>query len=469
MIRRPRTLRQRLTAYYAGVLAVALALYGALMFIVLRRHAYAELDHRLQEDIELAVRQAELGSDGLPHWRHVESFAVIEEEEEGGHWAETWTAAGELVLAASTAEALSLGPAPTADEAAGGAHSGRVGARELRLLTRPARIGGAPFLLRAAISEAPLHARLRELLSGLVVAFPAVLGVAVLGGLAIAGRALRPLSEMAARARRITAERLSERLDPGAAGGELAQLATAFNEAFLRLEASFEQLRRFTADASHELRTPLTALRSVGEVGLAPGRSAAQYREVVASMLEEVDRLTRLVDALLQLSRGEAGGATLALEPLEAWALARDVAAQIAVLAEERGQQLACGPEVAAPVRGDRIVLRMALMNLINNAIEYGPVGGRVEVETTATRSEVTVAVRDEGRGIATEHQERVFDLFFRIDRDRTTAPDGAGLGLALARWAAQAHGGRIELQSAPGTGSTFRLILPRAEDSARK
>ena len=446
---------------------MALVVYASGTYLILRRHAHAELDHRLEEDVARVGRRAEVDPFGQPRWRHPEEFAPPSLDPERGHWAEIWSGAGEVLLRGTTAEPLDLGPAPTPAEIAAGPADVRVGSRLLRTMTRPERIDGHSLLVRVAISEASLHARLRELAIGLGFAVPLVLGVAVLGGLVIAGRALSPLTEMAARAHRISAERLSERLDVRGAGGELEQLASAFNEAFARLEHSFDQLRRFTADASHELRTPLTALRSVGEVGLAPGRSAQEYREVVASMLEEADRLTRLIDALLQLSRAEAGRVPLELETLDVGGLAGDIAQQLVVLAEERGQQLAGPGGVAAPVTGDRVVLRMALMNLIDNAIKYGRVGGRVDVQTTATEREVSIAVRDDGPGIAVEHQERVFDRFFRIDRDRAAVRGGAGLGLALARWAAQAHGGRIDLESAPGKGSTFRLVLPRAASSA--
>lgn len=446
-----------------GLLAVALSLYGAGTYVVLRRHARVELEHRLEEDLRRAVRDLELGPAGAARWRHADDYVGGSSAPDRGHWAEIWTPAGDLLLSGTTAVPLVLGPAPTAVEAVAAPASLRLGNRWLRVMTRERVIDGGPLRIRVAISESTLHAREGELLFGLGLGFIVVLGLAVAGGRLLAARALSPLAVMAARAHRISAERLSDRLDARGAGGELEQLADAFNDAFARLEASFEQLRRFTADASHELRTPLTALRSVGEVGLAPGHSADQYREVVASMLEEADRLTRMVDTLLQLSRAEAGRIPLTLEALDASELAAWVVAQIAVLAEERGQQLTCDSQVVAPVQGDRVVLHMALMNLVDNAIKYGRVGGRVEVQVEADETEVRVAVRDDGPGIAPEHRERVFDRFFRVDRDRGRAPGGAGLGLALARWAAEAHEGRIELQSEVGAGTTFRLVLPRA------
>jgi heavy metal sensor kinase len=446
------------------VLGLTLALYGAGTWALLRSHARDELDHRLEEDLGRAVRGAAVAADGTVWWRNPAEFARRTSDPSRGHWAEIWSGEGRLLLDGATSQPLELGPVPSTHELHAEPRSRRIDGRRVRVMARLQPIDGQLFAVRVAISEEPMHHRLGDLLKGLAAAFPLMLGLAALGGRAVLGRALAPLAEMARRAHRISAERLSDRLAVPEDGGELAQLAAAFNEAFARLEQSFGQLQRFTADASHELRTPLTALRSVGEVGLAPGKSAAEYREVVASMLEEADRLTRLVDALLQLSRAEAGRLALHVERLDLGALACDVAQQLAVLAEERGQQLACDSCARAEIDGDRVVLRMAVMNLIDNAIKYGRVGGRVELATT-TRDDgaIDVAIRDDGPGISPEHHERVFDRFFRVDRDRARVPGGAGLGLALARWAAEAHGGRIELESTPGAGSTFRLVLPAA------
>jgi heavy metal sensor kinase len=249
---------------------------------------------------------------------------------------------------------------------------------------------------------------------------------------------------------------------------EFGRLATVFNETLARLEESFERLRRFTSDASHELRTPLTAIRAVGEVGLREPRRAEQYREIVGSMLEEVDRLARLVDSLLTLSRADAGRITLHPERVDLAALAREVSAHLGVLAEEKRERLdldAAGPvEIAA----DRAILRLAVVNLIDNAIKYAPPGSAVGVAVAADDGTARLAVRDRGPGIAREHQARVFDRFHRADAGRSRDAGGAGLGLAIARWAVEAHGGRIEVESADGEGSTFTIVLPIRRDAAQ-
>jgi len=267
---------------------------------------------------------------------------------------------------------------------------------------------------------------------------------------------------MADRARTITAERLSERLPVENPGDEVGRLAVVFNETLARLEQSFDRLRRFTADASHELRTPLTALRTVGEVGLREPRDPAAYREVIGSMLEEVDRVTRLVESLLLLSRADAGQVPLRREPLEVSALVREVAERLGVLAEEKRVRVSVEAPPSPGVQGDPTLLRQALENLLDNAIRLSPEGGTVRIAVRDAGGALAIEVGDEGPGIAPEHRARVFDRFYRVDEARSRDRGGAGLGLAIAWWAVEAHGGRIELESEVGKGSTFRIVLPR-------
>jgi heavy metal sensor kinase len=266
---------------------------------------------------------------------------------------------------------------------------------------------------------------------------------------------------MAQRARRLSAERLGERLPVAAHDEELAQLARAFNDTLARLEESFERMRRFTADASHELRTPLTALRTVGEVGLQRARSTEELREVVGSMLEEADRLTRLIDSLLQLSRADAGEIVLSPEWTPACHLACDAATRLSVLAEERGQTLSVDARERMCVMVDRLMFRQALVNLIDNAIKYGPANRPIVVAVRVAPQSIAFEVQDEGPGVPPEHRAHVFDRFYRVDHGRSPGRGGFGLGLALVRWVAQAHEGSVELESGPQGGCRFRIVLP--------
>jgi len=267
---------------------------------------------------------------------------------------------------------------------------------------------------------------------------------------------------MTRRAEHITAERLNERLPVENSEDELGHLATVFNKTLARLEQSFEQLRRFTADASHELRTPLTAIRSVGEVGLQKDGSAAQYRDIIGSMLEEANHLTRLVDSLLTISRADAGHIQLNRVQTGLMDLAQESAALLEVLAEEKGQQISVQGDQSVAVYADRVILRQALVNLIDNAVKYSPPAGKISVYVKRLDSkEAMVEVEDSGPGIAPEHQSKIFDRFYRSDKARSREAGGAGLGLSIAKWAVESHGGLIELQCGDSSGCTFRVRLP--------
>jgi heavy metal sensor kinase len=266
---------------------------------------------------------------------------------------------------------------------------------------------------------------------------------------------------MAATARRITAESLAERLPVENPEDEFGRLATVFNDTLSRLQDSFERLRRFTADASHELRTPLTAIRSVGEVALQSQRDPAAYREVIGSMLEEVDRLTRLVENLLTLTRAESGRIQPRREAVDVGVLATSVADHLRILAEEKDQRLSVDVHGDVKAECDPATLRQGLVNLVDNAIKYTPAKGLIDVDVTHGPSgEVVVEVRDTGPGIPAQHRERVFERFYRVDAARARESGGMGLGLAIARWAVEANGGRIELESEEGQGSVFRMIV---------
>src|SRR5262249_45774353 len=207
------------------------------------------------------------------------------------------------------------------------------------------------------------------------------------------------------------------------------------SDTFARLESSFDRLRRFTADASHELRTPLSVIRGIGEIGLGETRSPAEYKQAMGSMLEEVDRLTNLVDTLLRLSYGDAGTVRLSREAVNLGQLTRDVASSLLVLAEERNQRFDLdAPDVV--IDADRLVLREAMTNVLDNAIKYSPSSSVIRIHVSAETGQATVTVADQGPGIAPEYRERIFDRFFRLDEARSRDSGGTGLGLAIAKWA---------------------------------
>jgi len=311
--------------------------------------------------------------------------------------------------------------------------------------------------------EARIEQQLGEVLLVLVVGLPVIVGLAGVGGYVLARRALAPIDHLAADARRITAERLHERLSVSNTHDEIGRLAAVINETFARLESSFDQLRRFTADASHELRTPLSVIRGIGELGLRETRTPAEYKDAMGSMLEEVDRLTRLVDTLLQLSRGDAGTIRLSHERIDLADLARGVVVSLGILAEERQQRFQVDAPAAVPVLADRLVLRDAVANLVDNALKYGPAESAVDVAVCRQGDRAVLTIADQGPGIPIEHRDRIFDRFYRVDEGRSREMGGAGLGLAIAKWAVESNGGTIALVSNAHSGAAFRITLPLA------
>jgi signal transduction histidine kinase len=228
-------------------------------------------------------------------------------------------------------------------------------------------------------------------------------------------------------------------------------------------------MRRFTADISHELRTPLTAMRSVGEIGLRTGRGERMYRGIIGSMLEEADRLSCLVDRLLALSRAETGQARLSLEELDPSELARDVALHLGVLAEEKRQQLTVEDQGAPMAVADRLVLRQALINLVDNAIKYTPSAGQIHIRVSSSDGSAHIDVCDSGPGVGGDAPKRIFDRYYRDPQSHDAPVGGSGLGLAIAKWAVEVNGGKLSLEHSSPSGSTFRIALPATSLRARR
>jgi heavy metal sensor kinase len=445
----PPSVRARLTLWYAGVLTLIICIFSAGILLFVAARLYAGLDAQLAREIATIGKMYREEPDELKdlasHWG-ITLFQV----EEGGsirYQTEAWEREG---------LARSLQTSDTASPLSWAAPSGRH--------YRVQNISGSSYGVAAAIEENSLRDTLWTLAGILAMGIPFAVGLAIAGGYFLAGRVLAPVGAMADKARQITAESLAERLPVDNAEDEFGRLATVFNDTLSRLQDAFERLRRFTADASHELRTPLTAMRSVGEVALRDTLDAGAYRDVIGSMLEEVDRLTRLVESLLTLTRADSGRIQLAPETLDLVALAGNVIDQLRVLADEKQQDITIRAPNAVPAVGDAALVHHALMNVIHNAIKYTPNGGTISVELNAMNAgRAVIEVRDTGPGIPAAHRDHIFDRFYRVDAGRSREEGGIGLGLAIARWAIEANGGHIELASDGERGSLFRVLLPIA------
>ncbi|MGH7970812.1 MAG: ATP-binding protein, partial [Limisphaerales bacterium] len=460
----PRNVRTRLTLWYVTVLAGVLLIYGgstsALMFLRLR----TQLDRLAVEDLETVEGFLTFDASGKLFLRndyHDHPYPLQMQE----RLMEVWSGDGKVLYRNELLGDRALGepPAPGEGAVSYSQRSARLpdGTR-VRLISKRHTIEGHPTLIRLGFDEASLWRSFWEAVLGLIAGLPLALGIAGAAGYFLARRALSPIERMARRAHEINAERLHARLDVENPDDELGRLAQAFNETLARLERSFDQLRRFTSDAAHELRTPLTAIRSVGEVGLQSESLGTHYREVIGSMLEESGRLGRLVDSLLTIARADAGQIRLEREPILLLPFVCEVTSLVDVLAEEKHQRLSVHGDISGQVQADRIILRQVLINLLDNAIKHSPRGETISVRVLAWGDgAIAVEVEDSGPGIPLEHRERVFDRFYRIDEARSREEGGAGLGLALAKWGAEAHAGRLELDCPAGRGCIFRIVLP--------
>ena len=284
------------------------------------------------------------------------------------------------------------------------------------------------------------------------------------GGYILARKSLAPVVAMGAQARRIGATNLHERLPVQNANDELGQLATIFNDLLNRLDQSFERQRRFIADASHELRTPLAILRGEAEVALSQkGRKAEEYLESLWVLHQETSRLIKIVEDLFTLTRADSGQYRLTPQDVYVEEVAADCAHSVRTLAREKNIELKVDAGSECLVQGDPDLLRRMILNLLDNAIKYTGPGGRVEIACRKGAEGCEVHVKDSGSGIPAELQPRVFERFFRVDQARSRAANdgGAGLGLSIAQWIAQAHQGRLELVHSDARGSHFAVYLP--------
>jgi heavy metal sensor kinase len=440
------SVRFRLTLWYTLILALLVLAFSSAVYLFVKASLFQQLNQQL--DGEFSAIAGEVSEDP----------GDIRELEPEGAARLFFVAQGPNVLFRSASyqqaglpEILTAPAVPVRTVRSSTGH-------RFRLFSGLTKDG---FLLTVAQDEETLWSILHTLFLILALALPSALILAAVGGYVMASRLLLPVAAMARTAEKISAENLSERLPVRNPGDEFGKLASVFNHTLTRLQDAFERLQRFTSDASHELRTPLTDIQSVGEVALQEDLDAESYRDRIGSMLEETARLTRLVESLLLLTRADSGRFAMNRKDLDLTALVEKAVEDMRVLAEEKNQRLTA--DLRGPVRAnvDEDVLRRALINILDNAIKYTPPGGTISVSLGERGGLRAITVTDSGPGIAAEHREKIFDRFYRVDKDRSRDVGGAGLGLAIAKWAVEANGGRIELESDERHGSTFRIVLP--------
>ena len=463
-----RSVRFRLALWYAAATALVLIAFAWFVYEVIEHRLGAEIDRQLRIDFDLIEAQLGIDPQGKVQWKvrgahGDEGFARI------SAWFDVWSENRELLLRhwpvpeENIKDALPPPQNSTLKFMTLELEHGLFA----RVMERPGRVQGLSVIIRVFRDQTEMRRTLSEIVEVSVLGFPLAVALSAIGGYLVATRSLAPLDAMARQARHITSESLSKRLPNPNPNDELGRLASVFNETLSRLEASFTELQRFTADASHELRSPLTALRAVGEVALRDGCDPAMLRETIASMLEEAQRLTDLVDALLTLARMDTTKTAAAREEVNIAALFEEIRDQFEVLASEKRQTLAVASDHNVTVLTDRTLLRLALVNLVHNAIRHSPSNSQISLNAARRANKIDISVKDSGPGIAPEYHERIFERFFRVDRARSRARGGAGLGLAIAKQAVERNGGRITLESDADHGSLFRIELPLSATKA--
>lgn len=457
-----RTVKLRLTLWYAAATSVVLAVFAWVAYEVVEHRLGAELDRQLRIDFDLVEAQLDADFSGNIRWlvqgaHGDEGFARL------SAWFEVWSEDKQLLfrhwpVRESEIKNALLAPVESSlrfrtVELEPGLH--------VRLMERPARVRERGVILRIFRDETNVRHTLREIVEVFVLAAPLAVALAALGGYVVAQRSLKPVAAMAEQARKISSESLGERLPNSNPHDELGQLAAVINETLQRLENSFSELKRFTADASHELRTPLTALRAVGEVALRQaGDNAVALRETISSMLEEAQYLNDLIESLLTLARMEGKKISTKPELVNLAEVANEVRDNLNVVAAENYQTIELAGDEDITVVADRLLVRQALINIVHNAVRYSRAQTRIIIRTTERNAEAIIEVVDQGPGIPPEHQQKIFERFYRVDKARSRPEGGHGLGLAIAKWSIEHQGGRIELDSEYGKGSVFRIVL---------
>src|SRR5215472_5934432 len=446
-------LRVRLTLWYGSALALVLIAFSTILYLVTARSLRDAVDQSLEETASAAVRSLEERG-FLPLIDEEELLSQFPELARIDKFFQIFSPSGTITIRSPNVKQHEV---PLSRQALEVAFSGRTVFESAKYPKEPPlRLISVPIIYRGNL-----------LYIVLVVTMPLALAVSLAGGWFLAGRALRPVDAMTLAAQRIAGGDLTQRLTVPQSGDEIGRLAGTFNNMIARLETSFRQIRQFTSDASHELRTPLTVMKGETELVLRRPRPLKDYQSVLESNLEEIDRMTNIVDELLFLSRADMGEVKMASLPVKLESLVEDIHRQATLLGQDRHIEVLLGTMTPAVVLGDELRLRELLLNLVENAIKYSHPGGKVEVTLLTEGQQARVSVTDQGIGVSDEDQKRIFDRFFRTDEARAHTKKGTGLGLAICAWIAEAHKGKISVVSAPGQGSTFTVTLPVAPSSA--
>jgi len=466
-----RSIRFRLAAWYAGLLAGLLVLFGVFIYFTLEQFLEISLRETLSREAQT------IGEALLRNVNDTGEDYVIKEMEE--HFAPRITSRflrvtrkdGSLLYESGLPENHAFDPRQIPTERLDGLRQWReeqvTDGSALLIYSLPfADRAGNPYLIQAGAPYEQVQSVLHELLFSLAIALPLIVGIAVGGGYLFMRKAVQPLNEIATTAERITSRNLNERVPVAPTGDEIEKLGISLNRMMARLEESFHHINRFSADASHEIRTPLAIIRGELENAHHSPEMTPEMRETVRSALEEAERLSRIVEQLLEISRLEAGETLVDRSRFDFTEMTRSTVEQMRLLAEEKRLQLIFEGADPLDIEGDRMRLKQIVVNLVDNAIKYTPEGGSISVSNFGMDGKAVLEVADSGIGVPPEAAAHIFDRFYRVDKARSRQLGGTGLGLAIVKSICIAYGGTIAIRYPDGPGVVFRVELPL--DSSR-
>ena len=452
--------RLRLTVWYVLLLGLTLVLFSFYLHLRLERSLAAQLDDALQVAASQALALVS-ADQGQPAFGTTDAAqTVLRRLTQAGFAGRLTAPDGTVWDGFGDAQRVPAGPPPVP-----GWSSVEVKDTDWRVYSQPLDAPeGRPVWLQVARSLAPIEQASESLFVQIMLSLPLVVMLAAVVGYFLAGRALRPIDRITRTAQALSAQDLTQRIGYTGPDDEVGRLARTFDQMLDRLQAAFERERRFTADASHELRTPLTVIKGRIDVTVSRPRTGQEYTHTLHEVGREADRLIRLTNDLLFLTRLGQRSPSMQPQPVALSDLLSAIVDQVRPLAEAKALGLV--EEVAPGLRltGDPDHLIRLFLNILDNAIKYTPAGGTVTVRAVAEGTTVCVTVRDTGPGIPPHHLPHLFERFYRVEADRSRETGGTGLGLAVAAEIARGHGGTLEVQSTVGQGTTCLLRLPRVQ-----
>ena len=462
-----RSIRFRMGVWYAGLLTVLLILFGGFIYFALEKFLESNLSDTLAKDAQT------IGESWIRDVNQSPAGYVAAEIEE--HFAPSITgrfvrvtreADGNILYSSAAPESGAFDPKQIRPKRFETSQSLREehlpGGKELLIFSLPfPDRTGTRYLIETGAPDDQVERVLRGLLISFGVALPLIVGAAIGGGYLLMRNALRPMDEIATTAERITSRNLNKRLPVIPSGDEVERLSISLNRMMERLEDAFHHINRFSADAAHEIRTPLAIIRGELENALQLPEISVELRETIGSALEEAERLSRIVEQLLEMSRLEAGEILVERTRFDFTEMTRTTVDQMRLLAEEKNLELRFESTKPVEFEGDPLRLKQIVVNLVDNAIKYTPPGGSVSVSTFPQDGRVVLEVADTGIGVPKDATSQIFDRFFRVDKARSRQLGGTGLGLAIVKSICTAYNGSVTVRSAEGRGAIFRVELP--------